>query len=89
MLCWKGRSVSCEPEVLGSCVFLRCTVHPCGVAYMTKLGSESWSDLEFLAELDSTCLLYWIRSFSSSSELEEYSESESVRPPILEYVCFG
>ena len=54
---------------------------------MTKFGRESWSDFEFLVELDSTCLLYWIRSSSSSSELEEYSESESVSPPILESMC--
>ena len=56
---------------------------------MTKLGRESWSDLEYLVELDSTSLLYWIKSSSSSSKLEEYSDSESVSPPILEYVCFG
>ena len=75
--------------MLGSFVFLRYTVRPCGVAYMTKLGRESWWDLEFLVRLDSTYLLYWIRLSSSCSELEEYSELESVRPPILEYACFG
>ena len=89
VLCWKGRSVGWEPRVLGSRVSFKRTVHPCGVAYMTKLGGESWSNLEFLVELYSTSFLYWIKPSSSSSKSEEYSESESVEPPILEYVCFG
>ena len=42
--------------------------------------------MEYLAELDSTCLLYWIKLSSSSSELKEYSDSELVSPPNLEYI---